>query len=161
MSGKRFNAFGFRNWCASFHSGQDDSLGDLRQGILHLHGCCCCQKRADSRHNFVRNPQCVQRIQLFPNGTVNGWVACMNAHGGFSGSFRLLHYVEHFLQCHASAVVHLCLWFPVLKHRRIHQRACVNNHVCVVNQPFPLDGQKFRIACPCTNKIYHTYFLLC
>lgn len=64
-----------RNRCSSGHSGDDNTLGDIRQRIFHFKGSSRSAERADTRTVIVSDSKGIERINLFADCTVQARIS--------------------------------------------------------------------------------------
>ena len=138
MNCQGFYLLFFWNRCSSFHSGKNHCLADSRKGIFFFHACCCCQKRADSRHYIIRDSKLIQLNHLLSVRSVNCRIPCMYPGYSFPLLFCLFHDSNHLRKRHLGAVIYFCIWSGPCQNLRIYQRAGIDNHICLLNQPFSL-----------------------
>ena len=121
MPGKPADLLAFRHRRPPFHPGQDQRLADSRQGVFLLQGCRRGKAGAYARHNVKLDILLAEGIHLFLNGTINGGVACVEAHRHLALFFRLFNGCHHFIQRHGSGVMNLRILAAVIQQLRIHQ----------------------------------------
>ena len=105
-------------------------LADRGQGILGVQRGGSAAKAGNTGGIIVTNAVCVQRVHLFPDGTVQAGVAGVEADRGASGLFGGTDGVQHLFQRHLGAVIDSTARLCQPQQRRIDQTARINNAVC-------------------------------
>ena len=99
------NLFLFRHRRSACHAGDDDRLGNVRQGVFGVECRGSRTEGADAGNILIRDVQRIQLIHLLADGAVQARVAGVQAHDARLFPMRLLDDLQHLLQGHLGAVV--------------------------------------------------------
>ena len=156
MCCKALDAFSLRHFCISLHPRYDQGLGNFRQSVLYIQGCCRSKTCAHSRTALIIDIRFLQRIHLFSDCPINTGISCVKSYYHSAFPLRFFHDIKHFLQCQSGTVMNLTRRFRIGKQLRVYQRARIDDNIRLLQQTHSSDSDQIGCACSCANKVNHS-----
>jgi hypothetical protein len=151
---QRHQVFAFRHGSgADGCAGDNHRLRDLWQGQLHLQRRRCCRKRRHAGRDVKFEAKGIQAAHLLCNGTVNGWIAGMDAGDNAAICDGRRHHFNNGIQVHRGGINHLCARFCLCHNSFGHQRACIEHKVCRLDHAEAPNCNQVGCAWPGTDEM--------
>ena len=152
MLRQRRQRFALRHWRASGDAGEDDGLGDFRQGQAFHRRRCRGQRRGNPRHHADFDSGGIKRLHHLGQCAVERGVAGLQAYHGCVPLRPFDQPVGDGLQRHIARIGNLAIFACPGERRFGDQRTGVENRPGAFHQFAALDGNQVRVSRPGPDK---------
>ena len=129
MGRQFFQRFLLRDRGPASHAGQDEGLGDAGQRELRIQGGRRAEHAGDTGGDIVADALFVERIHLFPDGSVHAGVSGVEADRRVVHRLLLFHDGQDFFEGHGGTIIDRAPFPGTQQVFRVHKASRIDDAV--------------------------------